>query len=315
MDEFEAAICFFGDLSDPWVVGIADALPLARGVVRIDCRGDLPRPAFEADHPPRLIVVHRQRLAAGDAQWLKQWRTQGVLSESSPALILCVGPYVRYEELERYSGLVDLVLSEATASEVLPRHVARLLDGRPSRQPRADGDPRFRVMVASSSGELCKTIAEACATAGYCVEQADDEMVGNRPRNSNEPASAGETLLTVWDVPVLEEWAERLDRHARQAGPVVALIGFPDRDTVALARSKGAVACLELPLNLDDLVDVIERLAQSLHLEGRSAPPRAEPPHTLPPRPRGKGANGRTPAELKRWPGPGRAPTIGRTED
>ena len=130
MDESQAAIWFVGDLNDMWVASIADALPVAHGVVRFDSSAE-PPPGRQSgrDHPPRLIVVHRQTLAPLDAEWLKEWRPDAV-STTSPALILCVGPYVRYEELERYSGLVDLVLSEATAADVIPRHVAP-----PARRP------------------------------------------------------------------------------------------------------------------------------------------------------------------------------------
>ena len=102
----------------------------------------------------------------------------------------------------------------------------------------------------------------------------------------NRAGTPDDTILTVWDVPVLEEWEERLERHAREAGPIVALIGFADRSTVAVAKANGAFACLELPLNLDDLIDVIERFAQCGNREPRPAPARAEAPHTLPPRPR-----------------------------
>jgi hypothetical protein len=310
MDESHAAIWFLGDLSDPWVASIADALPVAHGVVRIDSSNEpFPGRPFARDRPPRLIVVHRQTLGPPDAEWLKEWRTQGV-SATSPAIILCVGPYVRYEELERYSGLVDLVLSEATTADVLPRHVARLLDGRPSRSPQAENDPAARVLVASANAELSQTIAEACAAAGYPVEQADDQAVGTRSPSTDEHSRSGETLLTVWDVPVLEEWSERLKRHARNTGPVVALMGFPDRSMVALAKSNGAIACLELPLNLDDLIDVIERIAHSLARDPRPALPRAEPPHSLPPRPRRQLADRRIPANPKEWPSPEAVPRM-----
>ncbi len=312
MDESQAAIWFVGDLNDAWVASIADALPVAHGVVRIQCTGELMRgPLFAADHPPRLIVVHRQTLAPVDAQWLKDWRPDAV-STTSPALILCVGPYVRYEELERYSGLVDLVLSEATAADVIPRHVARLLDGRPTRMPRADTDPPVRVLVASTSAELSDTIAEACAAAGYPVERIDDQEVGNQSAGGNEHSRSGETLITVWDVPVLEEWTERLKRHARNTGPVVALMGFPDRNMVAVAKSTGAIACLELPLNLEDLVDLIERFANSLARDPRPAAPRAELPHTLPPRPRRGLAGQRSSKNAPEWPVPSRAPRIAK---
>jgi hypothetical protein len=307
MDDLERAIWFFGDLSDPWVLTIADALPMPQHLTRIDCSGELPSRPAEAVRPC-LIVVHRQRLVAGDGERLKEWRTQD-RTGNPPALILCVGPYVRYEELERFSGLVDLVLSEATASDVLTRHAVRLLEGRSCRPPRADGC-LMRVLVASSSGELCRTIAEACASAGYRVEQCDDQIVGTRVRNSTEPTTAGETLLTVWDVPALETWTERLERHALQHGPVVALIGFPDRYTVALAKSKGAVACLELPLNLDDLIDVIDRCSRGLSKDARSLHGRVEPPHTLPPRSRRRPADKEPPAPESQWPAPARAPTI-----
>ena len=147
---------------------------------------------------------------------------------------------------------------------------------------RAEGSA-FRVLVASSNGELCRTIAEACAAAGYRVEQADDQIVGARIASRNEPAPAGETLLTIWDVPVLEAWTDRLERHALQYGPGRRLDGFRRPDTVALARSKGALACLELPLNLDDLIDVIDRFARSTaRRDARPRPAGPNPPISSP---------------------------------
>jgi hypothetical protein len=316
MDESHGAIWFFGDLHDPWVMSIADTLPAPAGVVRFDCTGEPPRQPFDADRPPRLIVVHRQRLDARDADRLKEWRTQGV-SENAPSLILCVGPYVRYEELERYSGLVDLVLSEATAVDVLARHAARMLDGRQARVPIGSECGLLRLVVATASGELCRTIAEACAAAGYRAEQAGDHVVGAtnaRARSGNEPGSAGERVLTIWDVPVLEEWMERLERHVRQTGPVVALMGFPDRTMVAFAKSKGAVACLELPLNLDDLIDVIDRFARTTPKESPAVTTWGEPPHLLPPRSRRRSAARKNRAQETQWPVHGMPPTIGRTQ-
>ena len=86
--------------------------------------------------------------------------------------------------------------------------------------PRTD-DGLVRVLVASSNGELCRTIAEACFAAGYRVEQASDQVVGQSVRTLAEPMASAEVLLTVWDVPVLEAWTERLERHALQHGPLV----------------------------------------------------------------------------------------------
>ena len=102
----------------------------------------------------------------------------------------------------------------------------RLLDGRPTRLPRAEADPPVRVFVASSSAELSQTIAEACVAAGYPVERVDDQEIGNQSPAGDEQSRSGETLLTVWDVPVLEEWTERLKRHARQHRPGRRLDGL-----------------------------------------------------------------------------------------
>ena len=65
-------------------------------------------------------------------------------------------------------------------------------------------------------------------------------------------------------------------------GPVVALMGFADRKAVALARSKGAFACLELPLNLDDLIDVIDRFSRIAATESRPRPAGSNPPISSP---------------------------------
>ncbi len=309
MGASDGAIWFFGDLSDPWVASIADSLPGSHDIIRADCPGELPSEPLDSKGPPKLIVLHRQRLVGNDAERLKGWRST-VDNGESPALILCVGPYVRYEELERYSGLVDLVLSEATAAEVLPRHVARLLEGRPSRAPRSDGIP-LRVCVAGSNVELTRAVGEACAVAGYRIELTGDPIVGARVSGRNEPSAPTETVLIIWDVPVLDpDWSDRLERHCLQAGPVIALMGFADRTSVALARSKGAIACLELPLNLDDLIDVIDRFSRSLPLEAQAVPLRVESPHHLPPRPRRRVNQRESRSEGTRWPVPGRQPTI-----
>jgi hypothetical protein len=83
--------------------------------------------------------------------------------------------------------------------------------------------------------------------------------------------------LCVWDVPVLEPgWSKDLSRRAK-LGMVVALMGFADRSLVRQARAAGASACLDLPCDPADLVDVLDRLA-SLRLDGAHDVP---PPATL----------------------------------
>ena len=100
MDAPRGAIWFFGDLDDPWVASIADAIPAIWGVKRYDCAGDLPERPFENGQSPALAVVHRGRITGRDFECLRTWRDRATMS-APPALILCTSPYLRYEELER----------------------------------------------------------------------------------------------------------------------------------------------------------------------------------------------------------------------
>jgi hypothetical protein len=115
----------------------------------------------------------------------------------------------------------------------------------------------------STNYELRSVLAEACEAAGFAAEPV---------RDWSEASPRG---LALWDVPVLEPgWPDQLARRSR-LGPVVALIGFPDRALVTEARAQGASACLELPCGLGDLAGVLDRLV----------PGRGEPPHDVPPPP------------------------------
>jgi hypothetical protein len=272
-----------GDLGDPWVVSIVEVLSASWSIHRLDCPGKLPACPFDRSHPPGAMIVHRHRLDARDAERLLEWRNLNG-DRSAPALILCISPYIRYEELEKWASAVDLVVSEATAADVLPRHLARLVEEERRRGPPGDA-AAFRIEVAGGAVELCQVLAEACTAAGYPAEAVDDCERGQSPQPRSPAASATQRVLTIWEVPVLEPcWAERLERRFRRTGPVIALAGFADRATVARAKASGAVACLELPCNIDDLLDVIDRTVRSTPADAWPSPGRVEPPHTLPPR-------------------------------
>jgi hypothetical protein len=284
MDASPGAIGFIGDLDDPWIAAIADALSTARVVHRLDCAGSLPDRPFEQVQPPRAIVVHRHKLSVRDAERLDEWRARG--GEAAPRLVLCISPYVRYAELERWSGLVDFVVSEATAADVLPGRLVRFIDGVDRSRPRPGAWP-VRIEVAGGDDELCRALVDACVAAGYVVEAIDDREIGGIPgaRPRQRPVSASARVLTIWEVPMLEAaWGQRLEWRARRTGPVIALAGFADRAVVARAKGAGAVACLELPCDLDDLVGAVDRAVIMTPSESWPMPARAEPPHVLPPR-------------------------------
>ena len=300
MDSSEDALWYVGDLSDPWVVSIAGELARCTSVVQVHCPGDLPGPPFNPARPPRLMVIHRHRFTAVDAQRLKEYRVCPGAGHA-PAILLCVSPYVRYEELERWSLLADVVISDATAADILPRHVARLVERRVGRSARAE-TAGFRIEVAGGNRDLCEALVEACVTAGYRAVEVGDLEIARAAGQRTPAANGAERILTIWDVPLLEpDWSQRLERRSRANGPVIAVFGFADRETVTLAKACGAIACLELPYDVDDLIDVIDRAARTLAPDRWPIPVRAEQPHRLPPAPRRRKDRQERPASATPW--------------
>ncbi len=252
MDGTDRPTWFAGDLGDPWVAAIAGALP--RDALRIDCPGHLPDP-WPPDGPtPGVLVLHRAGLDATDAQRLARLRAR---ADATPRVVLCVGPHARHADLERWGRLIDAAIPEATARDVVARH-AQGLDRVP---PDRLGRPGPRVAVVSTNFEVRSALAEACRVGGYTPE----------PARGWDDAPPG--LPAVWDVPVLEPgWAAALAARSPSA-PVIALLGFADRATVSLARRAGASTCLDLPFELPDLLQALDRLIR--------------PPHRVPPAPLG----------------------------
>ena len=260
----EQSIWFVGDLGDPWVVSIADALP--RSACRLACSGDWPDGLLDDIPVPATVVLHRAQLGSRDAERLARLR-----KERAGALwvVLCVGPHARYVDLARWSPLADVVLPEATASETIARHVAGAGgEGRGGPSAGRTHSARPCIDVVSTNYELRETLAEICHAAGYPTRKGADWL-------ELAPVSGS---LAVWDVPVLEaDWGRALARRS-ESGGVVALIGFADRAQVAQARAHGALACLDLPCDPADLIDVLERVSASRCDRNHEVPP---PPRVL----------------------------------
>ncbi len=279
MDSNGPTVYFSGDLNDSWVADIAGALA---DFSPSRCKGEesgIPSHPFQAADPAAVLILHRSRLAPADVDRLTELRRE-LGAENWPRIALCVGPYARYAEIERVTGLVDFILPEATARDVLPRRLARML-GAPGTRPQWPNGEAPVVDVASSDFDLRRMIAEACLRAGYRV--VESASLADSHRGVDAPA------VTVWDAPVLEpRWAEQLERRGR-SGPVVALLGFADRGLVALARQSGAAACLDQPFDVDDLIHALDRLTSN-----PPAPPpiRFQPPHATPPPPVGRNRGG-----------------------
>lgn len=273
----DQSVWFAGDLADPWVVAIADALALAEAgpVRRFDAPGDLPDLLASGLPAPDLLVVHRALLTRHDAERLARLRA----SRTPPTrVILCLGPYARYADLERWSPLVDSVLHEAVAAETIAARLSGDGSGLVPAGLRIERRNAPRIAVVSTNAALRQTLAEAVEASGYAATPSRDW--GDAPPSG--PA--------VWDVPMLEPtWTQDLGRRTK-LGPVVVLLGFADREQVLLARKAGASACLEMPFDLAELALALARTV----VAGR---PQAQPAHPTPPPPAALGRVARRLAE------------------
>jgi hypothetical protein len=257
----DPTVLFVGDLDDPWVLGIAEALP--DDAARLSCPGDLPDVWPIAAATARTLVLHRGFLTEADAERIERLTAP---PGPSPRVVLCVGPHARYRDQQRWVPLVEAILPEATAAETVSRHLA----DRAGRRTPA-GAIRPCVTVVSGNHGLREVMVEACWDAGYPAEPA---------RDWDEAPTSG---LAVWDVPILEDgWNEELERRARSHA-VLALLGFADRALVGWARAAGAAACLDVPCDPADLAFVLDRLAADVPASRRVI----DVGHEVPPPPTG----------------------------
>jgi len=266
MEGNNAAPWFVGDLDDPWVRAISEAMPHASKT--LSCPEELPDAWPEGLTTARAVVLHRPLLTPSDEKRVRKLRAR---EGSIPRIVLCFGPHTRFRELERWSPLVDAILPEATAAETVARHLAGEELPRPA-------EPHSQILVVSGQHEMRLTLADACKAAGYAVSATSAWNDATKCR------------LAVWDVPVLEDdWPSILGQQTRKRR-VVALLGIADRITVGLARAHGAAACLDLPFDPDDLAFVLDRLA------------RANPAQALPPASAALRRAGRQPGERHKPP-------------
>lgn len=237
---------FWGDLDDPWVAEIAASMP--DGAIVEGCAGDLPEaiPAATSSW-----VVHRAIPSKADLDRLAAWAG----STPRPRVLAILGPHARHFHWEWVANLVDRVMPEATAAEVLGRWLG-VDRPRPARRP--------SVAVVASGPALREVLVAMAEAAGY-------DATGSRSW-----ADAAHAPIAVWDAPTLDEgWEAQLARESK-ARKVVALLAFADRATVRAARDAGARAVLDLPVEPDDLACALDRVAAQL----------GERPHRVPPAPR-----------------------------
>ncbi len=233
---------FVGDPADPRAAAIRAALPA-------DARSIATAGRFDAEWPADMagatVVIHRSRLARADRAALA-----GLLARGPARVVLCVGPHARYEDLESWAALVDRIVPESIAAEVIGRYGSATS----SRGPGGVG-----LLVVADEPELSAALVEAGRACGYAA----------RPVLPGDRDGLADDLPMLYAVPALDpDWPRRLEEQAARR-PVVALVGFADGDDVATAKGRGAAACLELPCDLGDLAFVLDRVIEGQARSGR----------------------------------------------
>jgi len=254
MGSAAGSIWFQGDWSDPWCEGLALVMPRAAVVHRLETSSPWPRKS----EPPGLLILHRARLIPGEVERFASWRKASIWSAFPPS-ILCYASFARYAELERWLTLVDAAIPEATAADTLPRRVEQIL-GLSTDQGQPVRDESARVLVVSTNPDLRRTLADHCAEwvsrVSVVPELRSDPKLP--PEKGPSRWKPGPTVVVI-DVPLLEDGWESQIVNASRLGPVIALLGFPDRSVVEAVRNLGADVCLELPFDRDDLGYAIQR--------------------------------------------------------
>jgi hypothetical protein len=294
MKSTAAKIAFLGDLGDPWVAAIAGAFPPTLAVESRNCPAELSPDAVAPADEPLLVVVHRQYWSSSDDRLFQGWPRRRD-KPARPVRVFCFGPFFRHEELERLRPMFDQMIPEATAAEILPGRALELLEG-VSRPFAGIPVASFRVEVACGTCGLAQVLVQRINDGGYRAILVDESEIGGLA-----PIASAERALTIWEAPILEpDWPERLRACADASGPVIVLAGFADRAIVSISRAHGAVACLDLPVDGDDLLNVVDRIATGFSLDRWPIPMRMDSAHSVPP-PRKRDL---TPL---RWPDPTRS--------
>lgn len=260
---------FAGDRSDPIVANLLGAIdPQTTSTVVVDWPEGDRAPEDLLSHlgssdTLRLVVVHRRSLSVAELSVLGQIRKAIDACTAKPRFELIAGDLVRYADLQIASPLVDRIVTEAVSAEVYGAKEHRVAPDVTSGAP---------VGILTTNRPLGETLREACDAFGFRPEILS---------GWSDPAVPREALL-IWDVPLLSDrWEVRL-RDQSRLRPILTLLGLADRTIVERARSAGAVACLDLPFEYEDLRNSLARHAvmtsrpATMHVSGSQIRPAAQ---------------------------------------
>lgn len=196
-------------------------------------------------HQRDVVLVHRRNVGPIEVESITRIRR---LIESKgpdrPRFELILGDLARYADVQILATLTDRITPEGVALEVLAGRIRRLTGKHPATEPFHE---QQAIGLLSQSRPLMEMLAEWVRFCGFEPVIMDGW--------SDPKLSAGS--LVIWDAPLLNDrWETELKAQAHRR-PVIALLGMTTRDLTARAKVAGAVACLDLPFETDDLTDLI----------------------------------------------------------
>jgi DNA-binding response OmpR family regulator len=114
---------------------------------------------------------------------------------------------------------------------------------------------RDRILVVDDDGDACELIATVLKQAGYAVEVAVDGFEALAIVAAKRP----DLVLTDLQMPGMNgiDLIHRI-RAVDSTVPVVLTTGTETKDLCTAATAYGAMACLEKPINLDELLWTID---------------------------------------------------------
>jgi CheY-like chemotaxis protein len=114
---------------------------------------------------------------------------------------------------------------------------------------------RDRILVVDDDQDARELIAAVLVQAGYATEVARDGFEALSKLEQSQPD------LVLSDVQMPGMMGPDLIQHVRRVRgdiPVILFTGTETKDLVTAADGYGAIACLEKPVNLDELIWTIE---------------------------------------------------------
>ena len=127
----------------------------------------------------------------------------------------------------------------------------------------APWSPRARVLVAEDDTEMRRLITSTLVANGYDVAEARDgmELLDDIEANARHGA-LDDYAAVVSDIRM--PWLSGMDvlavlQVAAWKIPVILITGFGDAETHAEGRELGAVAVLDKPFDMDELMQTVAR--------------------------------------------------------